>query len=66
VKLFYARDFRALMLKFGRLGLVDGLTGTSGQMVPDRTAEAAADVAGDWHHDGDRSPGSGRRPDDAE
>jgi hypoxanthine phosphoribosyltransferase len=36
VKLFYARDFRALMLKFGRLALADELTGTSGQVVPDR------------------------------
>ena len=34
VKLFYARDFRALMLKFGKLALVDELCGTSGQVVP--------------------------------
>ncbi|MEA2520130.1 MAG: hypothetical protein QOF49_2210, partial [Chloroflexota bacterium] len=34
VKLFYARDFRALLLKFGRLALADGLSGTSGQVVP--------------------------------
>ncbi|HET7704176.1 MAG TPA: hypothetical protein VFK35_12305 [Candidatus Limnocylindrales bacterium] len=33
VKLFYARDFRALMLKFGRLALADALSGTSGQVL---------------------------------
>ena len=36
VKLFYARDFRALMLKFGKLALVDELSGTPGQVVPAR------------------------------
>jgi hypothetical protein len=40
VKLFYARDFRALMLKFGRLSLADALSGTSGQVVPEREVTA--------------------------
>lgn len=36
IKLFYARDFRAMLLKYGRIGLVESLSGTSGQVVPDR------------------------------
>jgi hypothetical protein len=38
IKLFYARDFRAMMLKYGRLGLAESLSGTPGQVVPERTA----------------------------
>ena len=34
IKLFYARDFRALMLKYGKLALADALTGTAGQAAP--------------------------------
>ena len=34
IKLFYARDFRALLLKFGRLALLDDLSGTTGQATP--------------------------------
>src|SRR5262245_28146149 len=43
IKLFYARDFRAMMLKYGRFGLAESLSGTVGQVVPDRTPPA--DVA---------------------
>jgi hypothetical protein len=45
IKLFYARDFRALMLKYGRLDLADGLSGTSGQVAEPHQAAAAADEA---------------------
>jgi hypothetical protein len=43
VKLFYARDFRQLMLKFGKVALADALSGANGQVVPDRPAEDRAD-----------------------
>src|SRR4249919_1404007 len=38
IKLFYARDFRMLLLKFGRLALHDELSGTTGQSTPPRVA----------------------------
>jgi hypothetical protein len=41
VKLFYARDFRALMLKFGRHALMEDLIGSSGQVVPERELDGA-------------------------
>ena len=41
IKLFYARDFRALMLKYGKLALFAGLSGASGQVVPGRDERVA-------------------------
>jgi hypothetical protein len=46
IKLFYARDFAAMMLKYGRFALVESLSGTIGQMVPDRSGGASPILAG--------------------
>jgi hypothetical protein len=47
VKLFYARDFRALMLKFGKLALIDEMSGTPGQVIPERFPAALTGEAED-------------------
>jgi hypothetical protein len=44
IKLFYGRDFRALMLKYGKMGLLSAMSGTPGQATPPRPAPALADV----------------------
>lgn len=36
IKLLYARDFRALLFKYGKLSLADALTGAIGQTTPPR------------------------------
>ena len=36
VKLFYGKDFRALMLKYGRFDVAASLSGLEGQLMPDR------------------------------
>ncbi len=36
VKLLYARDFRALLLKYGRITLADAFSGAEGQATPPR------------------------------
>jgi hypoxanthine phosphoribosyltransferase len=45
VKLFYARDFRALMLKYGKLALHDALSGSSGQVLTPYGQPVVLDVA---------------------
>jgi hypothetical protein len=42
VKLLYARDFRALLLKYGRISLADALSGAEGQATPPRRDPSAA------------------------
>ena len=51
IKLFYARDFRMLLLKFGRLALSDELTGTTGQATPPRVAPDAVGRRSDDRRD---------------
>ena len=46
IKLFYARDFRQLLLKFGRLALLEDLSGTTGQATPPRPADRIVLEAG--------------------
>ena len=43
IKLFYARDFRALMLKYGRIEAAASLIGIDGQPPPKRDAVAVAE-----------------------
>lgn len=47
VKLFYARDFRALMLKYGKLAIADALSGTDGQLGIPATGADPADTDGE-------------------
>lgn len=46
IKLFYARDFKMLMLKFGRVDLFDELSGTTGQVTPQRQHDVPGEVDG--------------------
>ena len=43
VKLFYARDFKALLLKYGRIEEASSLIGIDGQPPPNRPADASGE-----------------------
>jgi hypoxanthine phosphoribosyltransferase len=45
IKLYYARDFRALMLKYGKHALVAGLSGSSGQVASPYAGLSATEPA---------------------
>jgi hypothetical protein len=46
IKLFYGRDFRALMLKYGRSALVSELSGTLGQVMPRQQTDDPSETEG--------------------
>ena len=67
IKLFYGRDFRALMLKYGKLGLFAEMSGAPGQSTPpNRPAVAvealAALVVGGPHGDPDKALATSEPP----
>jgi hypothetical protein len=45
IKLFYGRDFRALLLKYGRLADAPALIGIEGQVAPRAAAGAVPQAA---------------------
>lgn len=44
IKLFYGKDFRALMLKYGRFDLAESLSGLEGQLLADQLNGPRLDV----------------------
>ncbi len=62
IKLFYARDLRMLMLKYGKVGLLDTLSGTPGQVVPVRAVIEIAESSAVSPIDPAASPPPDPRP----
>lgn len=60
IKLLYARDFKALMLKYGRIDLAASLTGPEGQVRVARAVEPAGASGG--REDGSRRPEGAKLP----
>jgi hypothetical protein len=60
IKLFYARDFRALMLKYGRAALISELSGLVGQTLGrgegDRAVDGETSLAASSVSSSDRGP----------
>ena len=52
IKLFYARDFRAMLLKYGRFALAQSLSGTSGQLVGGELAAETTAAAAEAGNEG--------------
>jgi hypothetical protein len=64
IKLLYARDFRALLFKYGKLSLADTLTGADGQTTPPK-ARPLRPIAGTLPVETSPAPAAaGRRADD--
>jgi hypothetical protein len=65
IKLFYARDFRALMLKYGRAALAAELSGTVGQVGPRQEAEPVPEPSADATIDTKPGPEPGSSPNES-
>jgi hypothetical protein len=62
IKLFYARDFRALMLKYGRSAFVAEFSGSVGQVGPRQDSEPVTGNASDGTIDAQPGSGPGSPP----
>ncbi|HSW42680.1 MAG TPA: hypothetical protein VLM76_09250 [Patescibacteria group bacterium] len=66
IKLLYARDFRALLLKYGRISLAAALSGAEGQATPPRRDPLGAASRGASTAASGAAPSRGRGTEDAQ